>query len=212
MSARPLEQSSEQSLRMGVEPLFFRDRFVPFAFFGRRTFGDFHPESDNEIPFRARRKTCRSFPFESDGFSVLGPWFDFHFVRSDYRNVDLFFASEHHFGRIEFDGEMQVGTVANQSLLFFWDGKMEVEIARAVDSFVPFSSEFYGHAVFDSGGNVHRFFRFEHDVPFAPAMLAWTVDNFSRSPATRTRDELFHGSEHGLYAGANFPRTVTIRA
>jgi hypothetical protein len=196
---------------MGVEPLFFRDRFVAFAFFRRRTFGDFHPEGDDEIAFRTRRKTCRSFPLNRTVFPCWDPGLiSTSCVPTTERRS--FFASEHHFGRIEFDSEMEVGTVPNQSLLFLWDGKMEVEVARSVDSFVPFSSEFYGHTVFDSGGNVHRFFRFEHDVPLTPAMLARAVDNFSRSPATRTSNELFHGSEYRLYAGANFPRAVTVRA
>ncbi|MDQ1344193.1 MAG: hypothetical protein QG650_913 [Patescibacteria group bacterium] len=206
-----VEQFAEYPLPVDfAEFLFFRDRLVKFALFRSQFFRDLHLERDDEVAFASGRELRGAFSPETYRLSMLGSGFHFDFPFTDNGNRNLLYGTESHFRRIEIQMEVEVRSVTMEAFFRFGDRKMKVEIAIAVDTLVSLGTNFDGHAVLNSRGNVDLAVSSEYDVAFAPAFLARMFDDFSSTPATVARYRLFDHAENGLHTLANAAGTTTV--
>ncbi len=129
-------------------------------------------------------ESLHSFSTECDHRSMLGSCLHGDFSLAQYREIESPLDTEYRLRGRNRDTIMKICLVAIESTLTLRNRECDIEITIAISSFIPFTSDFDCHAIFDAFRNVDRFFDFFSDLTFAMTVRT-LLDHSLSGSATR---------------------------
>lgn len=104
---------------------------------------------------------------------------------------------------------IEICSVSCESALILWNSECNIEISTSIISLIPFSTEFYRHAILDSLRNINRLLDFFSNLTTRMTIGTFLCDFLSFSMTSSTCSGLFHHTKNCLNSFTNLSLSMT---
>lgn len=150
-----------------------------------------------------------TFITKHDNESMLSSCLDINRAFSKDRKFDDSLSTEYCFSRRYMDTIVEICSFSCESSFIFWNCECDIEISASIISLVSFSTEFYGHTIFDSFWYIYSFFYFFSDFSSCMTITTFFCNFFSFSMTRSTCSSLFHNTKNCLNSFTNLSLSIT---
>ncbi len=144
-------------------------------------------------------QSLHSFTSQCDQCSMLCSCLDLDISLTKYREIESTLDTQCCLSRRYRYTIVEIGSIPSQPTLTIWHSEFDIEITSTIISFVSFTSDFYGHTIFDSLWDIDSLFYFFFEFSFSMTVSTFVYNSLSCSRTGTTWSSLFHDTEYCLY-------------